>query len=225
MSLFRPKAQVTSAPRQGRPGTIRAIIAGVGAMLLAVAMISGLRLAAQDGSEIQQTATSAATARAMAQLVAPPPPATFGLSDNSLSHSEPPDGTVVFTARKTTPEPDCVNGLEQFLRPVSIAFEQRSSEVEAQNAALLSRISEAIMECDAAYVMVAGHADSSGEDSVNLALSWERADRTLDTLLMLGVDPSSVEAIGLGAREPLSQGSDEEDNADRRVDFRVMRKP
>ena len=221
MSLFRPSSDAKPIPQQGRPGTIRAVVAGVGIVLLGVVTVSGLRMATAE-NDTQTAQTASTDAYAMAQLVAPPAPDTFGVTAQTPLQAETP---LVLATGTTPSEPDCVKKLEQSLAPVAVSFDQGSSDVDAQNAALLSRISEEIMDCDAAYVMVAGHADGSGEDAVNLALSWERADRTLNTLLMLGVDPFAVEAMGFGARAPLSQGSDEEDTADRRVDFRVMRKP
>lgn len=126
-----------------------------------------------------------------------------------------------------SPDPltvDCVARLDNLLSPLFVAFDLGSTDINAENAELLARISQRIIACDNAYIMVAGHADSSGDDITNMALSWERADQTLDRLVALGVDPQSVEAIGFGARAPLSQGSNEEESADRRVEFRVLRK-
>lgn len=222
MSLFNRSHRANTSLRQGRPGTVRAVIAGVGVLLLGAATISGLRMAeAQDGSQTAQSTPTDAAVYAMAQLVAPPSSGTFGVADQA----DIPDEAITLASSTTTSKPDCVKQLEQFLTPIFVNFEAGSAGIGPQNISLLSRISEKIMACDAAYVMVAGHADGSGDDAVNLALSWERADRTLNSLLMLGVDPFAVEALGFGARAPLSQGSDEEGNADRRVDFRVMRKP
>lgn len=226
MSLFRRSSTARTTPKQGRPGMIRAVGAGIGAMLLGVVAISGLRMAsAQDGTGRADIVPTSAAAIAMTQLTTPPAPGTFGVAEQAQVNMDAPSAPLLLASDTTAQPTDCVRQLEQYLAPISVNFDKGSSDVDARNVPLLSRISEEIMACDAAYVMVAGHADGSGEDAVNLALSWERADRTLNALLMLGVDPFAVEALGFGARAPLSQGSDEEDIADRRVDFRVMRRP
>jgi outer membrane protein OmpA-like peptidoglycan-associated protein len=118
---------------------------------------------------------------------------------------------------------DCVTALDSFLAPVILRFELGSTAITPQEADRLAQISDRIITCPQAYVLVAGHSDSSGDDATNMALSWERADRALNHLVALGVNPKAVEAVGFGARAPISEGSDDEDAADRRVDFRVLR--
>ncbi len=117
---------------------------------------------------------------------------------------------------------DCISELDAFLDPLFVQFDLGRTVISPSDEVLLERISERILACDDAYIMVAGHSDSVGDDLTNLALSWERADRTLARLVDLGVDPAAVEAIGYGARAPVSQGSDENLGTDRRVDFRVL---
>ena len=190
-------------------------------MLLASGVAVKLGVAQTDESA-QASEQSATTLQAMAQLAAPAPPGSFAVAEND---ARPLPSPVLVSGTALGGLPDCVARLNRFLSPVSVTFDMGSADISTQNVEMLSRISEEIIACDRAYVMVAGHADGSGEDAVNLALSWERADRTLNRLLSLGVDPQAIEAIGFGARMPLSQGSDEEGIDDRRVDFRVMRRP
>lgn len=219
----RPSHQSVSRP--GRPGTIRAIAAAVVLVLLGVGALTGLRMTETGGgSAMAQGGTSAPPAkdlaiRAMARLVAPPAPGSFSLGD------EPEEVPLLLASDSTPTANDCVKNLDHALSSTIVQFDEGSAALTPVNIAQMARISDLIMACDGAYVMVGGHADGSGDDAVNLALSWDRADRTLNHLLLLGVDPFAVEAVGYGARAPLSQGSNEEDGADRRVDFKVMRKP
>ncbi|KIN65396.1 OmpA/MotB domain protein [Sulfitobacter noctilucae] len=117
---------------------------------------------------------------------------------------------------------DCVAELDAFLGPRFVQFNLGQTRISSDNAVLLEEVSARIIGCKQAYVMIAGHADAVGDDLTNLALSWERADRTLAHLVELGVDLAAIEAVGYGARAPVSQGSDEDLGTDRRVDFRVM---
>lgn len=211
--------------RHGRPGTIRAIIGGVVVVMLGGGTLTGLRMMAVDnGSNVAQArkpapAKSEIALQAMSRLASPPAPGAFSIGEM------PEDTQVLLTSEGASPAIDCVKELDQVLSTTTVEFDEDSSEILPAHISQMARIGDLIMACDGAYVMVGGHADGSGDDAANLALSWDRADRTLNHLLLLGVDPFAVEAVGYGARAPLSQGSDEEDSADRRVDFRVMRKP
>ena len=141
----------------------------------------------------------------MAGITAPPAPGSFAVA---------PSGAQ-----------ECTQRLAAFLDPLRIEFDAGSTFVDARHAPLLEQIADRIATCPGAQVTVAGHADGSGTDAVNTALSWDRADRTLNLLVSLGAPPSAVEAAGLGAAMPLSQGSDEENAADRRVEFILKGQP
>ncbi|MEP5728947.1 MAG: OmpA family protein [Sulfitobacter sp.] len=120
---------------------------------------------------------------------------------------------------------DCVAKLDQLLAPLYVQFAPGSTTLSAGGSELLARISDDIILCKDAYIMVAGHTDSSGDDATNLAISWERADQALNRLIALGVDPLAAESVGFGARVPRAQGSaTEAGETDRRVDFRVLRR-
>lgn len=218
MRFFTP---AKPASRHGRPGTIRAIAGGVAVVLLGVATLTSLRTPPDEDRPERAQAQTQAPAKpdlallAMARLAAPPAPGSFSIGD-----LPEPAAPVLASSGE-----DCVKTLAQVLSDTIVRFEEDSAALTAAHIDLMTEVGDLIMGCDAAYVVVGGHADGSGDDAINLALSWERADRTLNHLLLLGVDPFAVEAVGYGARAPLSQGSDEEDGSDRRVDFKVMRKP
>lgn len=165
--------------------------------------IGALSLSADEphGPNTRQT-------KALASLTAPALPGSFAVA----AHSTPNAGR------------SCVQDLDHQIRPLSVSFSQGSTAISTDDGPLLRHIAALISNCDEAHVQVAGHADGTGDDRTNIALSWERADEALAALVMLGVDPASLEAIGYGARVPLSQGSNEGSAANRRVDFRVMRK-
>lgn len=163
----------------------------------------------------QATAPAPATqAYAAAELVAPPAPGSFAVAPQTVTPTDPVDQVATF---------DCVAKLRQDLALIRLGFDKGNTTVTADHLPLLTQLSARIIDCENAYVMVAGHADGLGSDEGNMARSWARADHTLNQLVAFGVDPSVVEAVGYGATTPLSQGSDEEDPADRRVEFHVFR--
>jgi outer membrane protein OmpA-like peptidoglycan-associated protein len=185
--------------------TFRALTIGTA---IATASILGTLFLAVDEDEIQLTVGQT---QAMAQLALPSAPGSFAVAVQNA----PPDNLV---------EADCVDRLDSNLEPMLITFRPGETMVTSENTPLLSHIAALVTSCTAAHVLVAGHAVGSGDDQTNLALSWERADETLNRLVTLGVDPAALEAIGFGARAPVAQGSDDDDDANRRVDFRVLRK-
>lgn len=176
-------------------------------------------------------------AEAMGALHGPRPAGVFAIADHpfetdsdqlTLAANDPfltaPSTLSPATVQQLLHPADCVTELERYLAPLFVQFDLGSTNLPAQSSQLLSQISDEIIICQDAFVMVAGHADSSGEDAINMALSQQRADSTLDRLIAMGVNPNAVESVGFGAQQPLSQGSDDEEDRDRRVEFRVIRR-
>ena len=64
-------------------------------------------------------------------------------------------------------------------------------------------------------VYVVGHADDSGTEEYNVALSERRARAVADYLARLGIDPARLQIVPKGESELSGRGSD----ADRRVEF------
>lgn len=174
---------------------------------------------------------SSAPLPVMPPLVAPAPPQAYAVAEHSQLSPQHRLAAAILAAMEKdaqTAEPppaiDCADALDDYLSGIQVRFDVGSTRIRPENTDLLEQISDRIMACPTAFVQVAGHADSSGDDATNLALSWDRADMTLNRLLTLGVDPQAAEAIGFGARRPLAEGDAEEDAANRRVAFRVLRR-
>ena len=230
--------------RFGQPkGRIRRALV-FGAPLAALCAL-GLTLSWTQPSAEEAKAVSLSPGEVMANLTAPPAPGSFAVADDHAGPQPPSkeerlaaaqavaaevatafathDRRLAENASQSAERAACVGKLDTFLSSVAIQFDVDQIAVSARDAPLLQRISEEILNCPEAYVMVAGHTDGSGTDAVNMELSWARADHTLNHLVAMGVDPNAIEAVGFGAGRPLSQGSDEEAAADRRVEFRVLR--
>jgi OOP family OmpA-OmpF porin len=71
-------------------------------------------------------------------------------------------------------------------------------------------------------VTIVGHADATGKDTSNLALSLGRAEVVRSMLRARGVDPDLLAVRGAGPLEPLRPGSSEDElSMNRRVSFAV----
>ena len=75
----------------------------------------------------------------------------------------------------------------------------------------------------APHVAVVGHTDNVGSDSYNLALSQRRAREIVRELVAAGLPRSEFEAVGVGLREPVAGGGDDEASRarNRRVEFLI----
>jgi len=71
-------------------------------------------------------------------------------------------------------------------------------------------------------VMIVGHADATGKDIPNMALSLGRAEVVRSMLRSRGIDPAWLDVRGAGPLEPLKPGASEDDlSMNRRVSFAV----
>jgi len=76
-----------------------------------------------------------------------------------------------------------------------------------------------------AMVRVEGHTDSQGNPQANLSLSQQRADAIKDVLRAAGIPASQVQAIGLGAEQPVASNATAQGRErNRRVEVIVLRK-
>ena len=73
------------------------------------------------------------------------------------------------------------------------------------------------------HVAVVGHTDSVGSDAYNLALSRRRAREIVHELVAAGLPAAEFQAIGVGLREPVPGGGDDEASRarNRRVEFLI----
>lgn len=67
-------------------------------------------------------------------------------------------------------------------------------------------------------VKIVGHADASGSQAGNMALSQRRAESVRSYLVQKGADPSMLEAVGLGSSDPKNK-ADPYSSENRRVEI------
>ena len=72
-------------------------------------------------------------------------------------------------------------------------------------------------------VRIEGHTDSTGNESVNLRISQQRADAVKAELVNLGVEPGRIDAVGMGEDFPIaSNDTGEGRSQNRRVDVILL---
>ncbi len=95
-----------------------------------------------------------------------------------------------------------------------------AEEAGLEQARLIGTVAEG---CEGVGILVTGHSDPSGDPSVNLRLSQQRAELIIQRISASGVDTSSFVPQGFGDRRPSTVvGPNSRAYYDRRVEFSVV---
>jgi len=113
----------------------------------------------------------------------------------------------------------CAARLAAVMAEQSITFASGGSAMAAESGPVLSAVAEILQACPAERLYVEGHTDSTGDPTVNLALSVSRAEAVVDGLMELGISPTRLFAIGYGASLPIA---DNETAAGRQANRRIV---
>jgi outer membrane protein OmpA-like peptidoglycan-associated protein len=106
--------------------------------------------------------------------------------------------------------------------PSDVSFDTGRSDIKPNFAPVLQRFAGTLQENPATTVVIIGHTDSTGDESVNQPLSVDRAARTRDYLTARGVNPGRIAIEGRGEREPIATNTDNSGRArNRRVEIYV----
>lgn len=121
-----------------------------------------------------------------------------------------------------TPE-ECMATLDAIVSEQKITFPPGSAEIDGPNAQLMTRIADALNECTALPLEIAGHTDAQGSEDGNRALSQARADAVLLALQGRRVEVSQMRAVGYGESRPIAENDSEEGReANRRIEFTLI---
>lgn len=96
-------------------------------------------------------------------------------------------------------------GLQRF----TLHFETGGAQLTPESTSQLSTVLNEATSRPGGEIVVIGHTDSVGSAQANDALSLQRAQALREMLIQRGFEPSRIEAVGRGEREPLVPGADE----------------
>jgi OOP family OmpA-OmpF porin len=124
-----------------------------------------------------------------------------------------------------TPE-ECLASLNAIVSAQKITFPPGSAEIDSTTSQLMTRIADALNECTALPLEIAGHTDAQGSEEGNRALSQARADAVLLALQGRRVEVSEMRAVGYGETRPIADNETEEGReANRRIEFTLIGSP
>ena len=109
--------------------------------------------------------------------------------------------------------------------PNDVSFDTNSAAIKPQMRGVLEPFANSLRDDPNARLTIVGHADSTGSDATNNALSVDRAQSVRDFLASRGVSPTRIETAGRGEREPVADNTSEAGRAkNRRVEI-YLREP
>jgi outer membrane protein OmpA-like peptidoglycan-associated protein len=115
-----------------------------------------------------------------------------------------------------------VNALVKALNLQIINFASGSSDIPADNKAILDQAATLLNKVSGVKLNVGGHTDSTGNAASNKALSQRRAQAVVDYLTSKGVDASKLVAHGHGSDQPVAENTTDEGRfKNRRIEFSV----
>ena len=111
----------------------------------------------------------------------------------------------------------------KLVAPENITFDTNSSIIKPKFEDLLDKVSEVLQKYTDSDIIVSGHTDSTGNDSINEPLSRNRASSVSSYLISKGVKSSRITSVGYGSRQPIASNSTEAGRAqNRRVEIKVV---
>ena len=107
--------------------------------------------------------------------------------------------------------------------PGNVTFDTDSAALRPQFFTVLNSVGKVLTEFDKTVVEVAGHTDSTGSDSHNMALSQRRANTVGEYLYTQGIMDQRIMTVGMGEHHPVADNSTPEGRQlNRRVEITLV---
>ena len=104
-----------------------------------------------------------------------------------------------------------------------VLFESGQTNLREEAQSSLVEVVDLLQSEPDKEIRIEGHTDSTGDETTNLEISERRANKVLDALVSLGVDPARVTTAGMGENFPIASNETEEGrNRNRRVDVILL---
>lgn len=107
--------------------------------------------------------------------------------------------------------------------PSGVTFATNSYAIQPQFQTTLNDVAQTLSSYNQTYIDVYGHTDSTGNDSINVPLSQNRAQAVANYLSGRGVASARIGTQGFGAGQPVaSNATPEGRQANRRVEIKIV---
>lgn len=106
-----------------------------------------------------------------------------------------------------------------------LLFDTNSANLQPSSQEQLQNIANILKAYPNVHVRIGGYTDNQGDAAANLKLSQDRADNVMREIIIIGVDPSRMDAKGYGEDHPVADNSTDAGRAqNRRISLRVTQK-
>jgi outer membrane protein OmpA-like peptidoglycan-associated protein len=107
--------------------------------------------------------------------------------------------------------------------PSGVTFATNQSAIQPQFRTTLDQVAQTLASYEKTYIDVYGHTDATGNDSINLPLSRDRARSVADYLSTKGVQSARIATQGFGASQPVADNTSAAGKqANRRVEIKIV---
>lgn len=104
-----------------------------------------------------------------------------------------------------------------------VLFESGQTDLREEAHSSLVEVVDLLQSEPDKKIRIEGHTDSTGDEVTNLEISERRANKVLEALVALGVDPARVSTAGMGEDFPIASNESEEGRSrNRRVDVILL---
>ena len=118
-----------------------------------------------------------------------------------------------------TPE-ECMAEVKAITDAKKLTFEPGSADLDAESLTAVSAIADVLLGCPEIEIVIAGHTDSQGRETMNLALSQQRAEAVVSALRAERLPWPGIYPQGFGESQPIAENDTEEGReANRRIEF------
>ncbi len=119
-------------------------------------------------------------------------------------------------------EQECVGRFEILSRTRSIYFRSGSADLDTDSDLILAAVADIIQRCPSLNIIIAGHTDSAGSESLNQQLSEMRSRSVVAHLVKNSVDPNRMISVGYGESRPVVPNDTPHNRErNRRIEFQV----
>ena len=99
------------------------------------------------------------------------------------------------------------DGSVALIMPGSITFDTNKSTIKPNFYGTLNKVAQTLMEDNKSVILVTGYTDNTGNDSINIPLSQNRANSVKNYLASQGISSSRMTARGYGSSSPIADNS------------------
>ena len=119
------------------------------------------------------------------------------------------------------PSPDeCLAQVAEALKDGKITFDPGAATPDAEGRRAIDRVAGVLKGCPEMEIEVAAHSDSQGRETMNLALSQQRAASVVAALLERRVVGQRLDPVGYGEANPIASNDTADGReANRRIEF------